>query len=69
MKTKFSYKTVFNGCQLKAFQLLIPQLIGGSADLSGSNNTKTKNSKLLIQKILMGIIFIMELESMVCLLL
>ena len=26
---------------------LFPQLIGGSADLSGSNNTKTKNSKII----------------------
>ena len=29
---------------------LIPQLIGGSADLSGSNNTKTKNSKIINSK-------------------
>ena len=26
---------------------ILPQLIGGSADLSGSNNTKTKNSKVI----------------------
>ena len=26
---------------------LLPELIGGSADLSGSNNTKTKNSKVI----------------------
>jgi len=26
---------------------ILPELIGGSADLSGSNNTKTKNSKIL----------------------
>ena len=45
---------------------ILPQLIGGSADLSGSNNTKTQSSKkLLIQKILMEIIFITELENMV----
>ena len=28
--------------------LFLPQLIGGSADLSGSNNTKTNNSKVII---------------------
>ena len=29
---------------------LLPQLIGGSADLSGSNNTKTSNSKIITSK-------------------
>ena len=29
---------------------IIPELIGGSADLSGSNNTKTKNSKVISSK-------------------
>tara|TARA_B110000914_G_scaffold212463_1_gene213437 strand:- start:937 stop:2940 length:2004 start_codon:yes stop_codon:yes gene_type:complete len=29
---------------------ILPQLIGGSADLSGSNNTKTKNSKIINSK-------------------
>ena len=29
---------------------IIPQLIGGSADLSGSNNTKTNNSKIVNAK-------------------
>ena len=29
---------------------LLPQLIGGSADLSGSNNTKTSNSKVISKK-------------------
>ena len=33
---------------------LLPQLIGGSADLSGSNNTKTKNSKIINSKIFDG---------------
>ncbi len=28
----------------------LPELIGGSADLSGSNNTKTKNSKIISSK-------------------
>ena len=41
-----------------------PQLIGGSADLSGSNNTKTNNSKVINSKILMEIIFITVLENM-----
>ena len=43
---------------------IIPQLIGGSADLSGSNNTKTKNSIVINNKNFLVIIFIMELESM-----
>ena len=29
---------------------IMPQLIGGSADLSGSNNTKTENSKVISSK-------------------
>ena len=29
---------------------ILPQLIGGSADLSGSNNTKTQNSKIINSK-------------------
>ncbi len=29
---------------------ILPELIGGSADLSGSNNTKTKNSKIISSK-------------------
>ena len=29
---------------------ILPQLIGGSADLSGSNNTKTKKSKVINSK-------------------
>ncbi len=29
---------------------ILPELIGGSADLSGSNNTKTKNSKVISSK-------------------
>ena len=29
---------------------ILPQLIGGSADLSGSNNTKTNNSKIINSK-------------------
>ena len=29
---------------------ILPQLIGGSADLSGSNNTKTNNSKVINSK-------------------
>ena len=29
---------------------ILPQLIGGSADLSGSNNTKTNNSKIISSK-------------------
>ena len=35
-------------------------IIGGSADLAGSNNTKTKNHKIIKEIILREIIFIME---------
>ncbi len=40
-------------CSASAIEViseLMPQLIGGSADLSGSNNTKTKNSKIISSK-------------------
>ncbi|MDC0524576.1 transketolase [Pelagibacteraceae bacterium] len=40
-------------CSMAAIQsisTLLPQLIGGSADLSGSNNTKTNNSKNINSK-------------------
>ena len=40
-------------CSMAAIEkisALLPQLIGGSADLSGSNNTKTKNSKVISSK-------------------
>ena len=47
---------------------LMPNLIGGSADLSGSNNTKTSNSMILNSKIMEEIIYTMELENMVWLL-
>ena len=30
---------------IEKISAFLPQLIGGSADLSGSNNTKTNNSK------------------------
>ena len=32
---------------IESISNVLPQLIGGSADLSGSNNTKTKNSKVI----------------------
>ena len=35
---------------IESISALLPQLIGGSADLSGSNNTKTKNSKIINSK-------------------
>ncbi len=35
---------------IEKISTLIPQLIGGSADLSGSNNTKTNNSKIINSK-------------------
>ncbi len=40
-------------CSMKAIQAIskiIPELIGGSADLSGSNNTKTEDSKIINHK-------------------
>ena len=35
---------------IESISNILPQLIGGSADLSGSNNTKTKNSKVIDSK-------------------
>jgi transketolase len=35
---------------IESISALLPQLIGGSADLSGSNNTKTNNSKIITSK-------------------
>ena len=35
---------------IESISTIIPQLIGGSADLSGSNNTKTANSKIINSK-------------------
>ena len=35
---------------LEEISNIVPQLIGGSADLSGSNNTKTKNSIVINNK-------------------
>ena len=40
-------------CSMKtisALKTILPQLIGGSADLSGSNNTQTENSKIINSK-------------------
>ena len=40
-------------CSMAAIEkisFILPQLIGGSADLSGSNNTKTSNSKIINSK-------------------
>ena len=35
---------------IESISALLPQLIGGSADLSGSNNTKTNNSRIINSK-------------------
>jgi len=35
---------------IESISKLLPQFIGGSADLSGSNNTKTNNSKIINSK-------------------
>ena len=35
---------------IKVLTETLPELIGGSADLSGSNNTKTENSKVISSK-------------------
>ncbi len=40
-------------CSMKTIESIssiLPQLVGGSADLSGSNNTKTNNSKIINSK-------------------
>ena len=47
----------------------LPELLGGSADLSGSNNTKTDSSKVITSKNFQEIIFIMVLENMLWLVL
>ena len=44
----------------------MPELIGGSADLAGSNNTKTKSQKIIKPGILRVAIFTMVFESMQC---
>ena len=50
---------------LEAITNNLPELVGGSADLSGSNNTKTKYSTMQLNpQILKEIIFIMEYENM-----
>ena len=35
---------------IESISAMLPNLIGGSADLSGSNNTKTNNSKIINSK-------------------
>ena len=35
---------------IESISAILPQLIGGSADLSGSNNTKTNNSTIINSK-------------------
>ncbi len=39
---------------ISAISNILPELIGGSADLSGSNNTKTENSKIINSKNFLG---------------
>ena len=39
---------------IESISSIVPQLIGGSADLSGSNNTKTNNSKTINSKNFQG---------------
>ena len=60
----FSYSTMLDG-RYRKNSAFLPELIGGSADLSGSNNTKQIISKIINSKISMEIIFITELENMV----
>ena len=50
---------------IEKISALLPQLIGGSADLVVQIIQKQITQKLLIQKILMEIIFITELENTV----
>mgnify|MGYP003861822053 CR=1 FL=1 len=42
---------------IESVSTVLPQLIGGSADLSGSNNTKTNNSKIINSKNFNGLVF------------
>ena len=44
----------------------MPNLIGGSADLAGSNNTKTKDHKIINLVNFQETIFIMVSENMQC---
>ena len=56
-------------CSEKFLEIVtkLPSLIGGSADLTGSNNTKTKNHKIIKnQMIFQEITFIMVRENMRC---
>ena len=46
--------------KLFCFKTILPQLIGGSADLSGSNNTQTENSKIINSKNFGEITYTME---------
>ena len=39
---------------IKCISNVLPELVGGSADLSGSNNTKTENSKVINAKNFLG---------------
>ena len=39
---------------INSISSILPELIGGSADLSGSNNTKTENSKVITSKKISG---------------
>ena len=39
-----------SSASIESISKILPQLIGGSADLSGSNNTKTNNSKVINSK-------------------
>jgi transketolase len=48
---------------IESVSTLLPQLIGGSADLSGSNNTKTVNSKIINSKNFDGNYIHMVLEN------
>ena len=50
---------------IEAISDFLPNLIGGSADYSGSNNTKTTKTKIIILKILIVITSIMVSENMV----
>ena len=55
-------------CSEKFLEIIskISNLIGGSADLAGSNNTKTKNHKIIKPGNFQETIFIMVLENMQC---
>ena len=65
---KINHQWLQGNASMKVIETLnnfIPNLIGGSADLSGSNNTKALNSIIINSKSYEGNYIHLALESMV----